>query len=153
MRVPSLPEYETAKAALAVYAAFSAPYVQRNGWTVIPADAPRPLFEGTELTTDRINAFSAIVELFELDRDKPDTIFAYVSSRSKNGKTDWHISTWAGEMLSDDLIVTGRTYRNPRRSYTSDTITPIRAKIAGRWYHGRALGVGLYVKLRAVKHA
>lgn len=150
MRIPSPTEYETAKAALAVYGAFSRPYVQRNGWTVIPADAPRPTFEGAELTTDRVNAYSTTVELFELARDKPDRIFAYISSGSRDGKSDWRVSTWTGEVISDDLIA-GRAYRNPRPSYTSGTITPIRARICGRWYTGRALGVGVYVKLRAVK--
>ena len=56
MRIPTETEYATAKAALAVYADFSKPYVQRNGWTVIPADAPRPTFDGAPLDTDRVNA-------------------------------------------------------------------------------------------------
>lgn len=46
MRIPSETEYETAKAARTAYDAFAAPYLQRNGWTVIPADAPRPIFQG-----------------------------------------------------------------------------------------------------------
>lgn len=147
MRVPSEHEYETAKRALAVYEQFSVPFVQRNGWTIIPADAPRPLFDGAPLTTDRINAYSTDIELFELARDQPDKIFAYVSA-APDGVT-WRITTWTGEVISDDLV-TGRTYPNPRYSFTSNKITPIRAKIMGRWYTGRSLGAGVYVKLRAV---
>jgi hypothetical protein len=61
------------------------------------------------------------------------------------------LTNWTGEILSTDLIA-GRTYRNPRPSYTSDKITPIRVKtIWGDWYSGRALGAGVYVKLRKVK--
>lgn len=152
MRIPALQEYETAKAALAAYTEFSKPYVQRNGWSVIPANAPRPSFQGQELTTDAINAYSTTVELYELANEKPDRIFAYISSASKDGKTDWRVTTWTGEVISSELIA-GRAYRNPRPSYTSNTLTPIRAKIAGRWYAGRALGPGLYVKLRALKSA
>lgn len=91
MRIPSQAAYDTAKAALAVYADFSKPYLQRNGWTVIPADAPRPVFEGEELTTDRINAYSTDVEVFELARDKPEKFSAYVSF-PRNG-----VTTWTGE--------------------------------------------------------
>lgn len=145
MRIPSSEEYETAKAATAVYEAFTAPFVQRDGWTVIHADAPRPLFRGEPLTTDRVNAFSTTIELFELARDQPEKIFAYVSA-APDGVT-WRITTWAGEVISDDLIV-GRTYPNPRYSHTSNKITPVRALIAGRWYSGRSLGAGVYVKLR-----
>lgn len=91
MRIPSQTEYETAKAALAAYEAFAKPYVQRNGWTAIPADAPRPVFDGEELTTDRVNAYSTIVELFELDRDKPDAFSAYVQFPRNS------VTTWTGE--------------------------------------------------------
>lgn len=149
MRIPSQNEYETAKRALAVYADFSKPYVQKNGWTVIPADAPRPVFDGAELTTDRVNAFSTTVELFELNRDKPEKVFAYISA-SESGA--WRATTWTGEAISEDLRA-GSSYRNPRRSYTSNTITPVQVKICGQWYHGRALGAGLYVKLTRMKHA
>ncbi|HSI42016.1 MAG TPA: hypothetical protein VLA00_15850 [Xanthobacteraceae bacterium] len=143
MLIPSQAEYEHAKAALAVYAEFSKPYVQRNGWTVVPADAPRPIFDDTELTTDRVNAFSTTVELFELNRDKPERIFAYVSSGALDGKSDWRVSTWTGALLSSELIA-GRTFRGGFGA----RITPIRARINGAWYHGRALGPGMHVKLK-----
>ena len=147
MRIPTETEYATAKAALAVYDDFCKPYVQRNGWTVIPADAPRPIFDGAPLDTDRVNAFSTTVELFELNRDQPDRVFAYITADAGGC---WRVTTWTGETISSDLIA-GRAYRNPRWSYTSDIITPIRAKICGHWYSGRALGAGLYVKLRRVR--
>ena len=92
MRIPTETEYATAKAALAVYADFSKPYVQRNGWTVIPADAPRPTFDGTPLDTDRVNAFSTTVELFEFDRDRPEKFSAYLSDGVD-------VTTWTGEIV------------------------------------------------------
>ena len=93
MRIPSLAEYETAKTALAVYAEFSKPYIQRNGWTVIPADAPRPVFGGEELSTDKINAYSTTVELFDLAHDRPEKFSAYVQF-PRNA-----ITTWTGEEI------------------------------------------------------
>jgi hypothetical protein len=149
MRIPTQTEYETAQRALDAYAAFSKPYVQKNGWTAIPADAPRPVFEGAELTSGRVNAFSTTVELFELNRDKPEKVFAYISA-SESGA--WRATTWTGETISEDLRA-GRTYRNPRLSYTSNTITPVQVKICGQWYSGRAMGPGIYVKLRRMKNA
>lgn len=90
------------------------------------------------------NAMRGRVEQYELARDKPAKLFAYVHAEKDS---TWKITTWAGDVLSTDLAV-GRSYRNPRRSYTSNTLTPIRVKtIWGDWYHGKALGAGVYVKL------
>lgn len=91
MRQVTAEQNATARAAIAAYREFSKPYVQRNGWTVIPADAPRPLFDGVELTTDRINAFSTDAELYSLATEKPDAFTAYVHF-PRNG-----ITTWTGE--------------------------------------------------------
>jgi hypothetical protein len=88
MRQVSETEYETAKAALASYNEYCKPYVQRNGWTVIPKEAPRAFFEGKELTSDAVNAHSTNVELFEMQRDKPERFTTYVTPE---GVTTWTV--------------------------------------------------------------
>lgn len=132
-------QHAALRAKLATYDAWAAQFKQRNGWTVIPADAVPPV----KVTNDERSA----VEVFELCRDKPDAFLAYVSAEGGS----WRIATWTGEKLSADLIA-GASYRNPRPSHTSRTLTPIRVKsIWGDWYMGRALGAGIYVRLRKTK--
>jgi hypothetical protein len=93
------------------------------------------------------NEMRGRVELYELVRDKPDHLFAYVTADERGC---WSLTTWMGDVLSVDLEA-GRPYRNPRSSHTSETLTPIRVKtIWGDTYAGRALGAGLYIKLRKV---
>jgi hypothetical protein len=92
MRQVTEQEYITARNALDLYKAYCAPFVQSNGWTVIPADAIRPYFNGAELTTDAINAFSTNVELFELARDKPERFCNYIVPGS-------NVTTWQGEVI------------------------------------------------------
>ena len=138
MRSPNQAEYETAKAALAVYAEFSKPYVQRNGWTVIPADAPRPAFEGVYLSSDRINAYSTTVELFELARDKPEKFSAYVQS-PRNA-----ITTWTGEEIGV-VCDCGAWHRNNMGARWRS----LRIRAAwGAVYHGREYDSRQLVNLR-----
>jgi hypothetical protein len=96
MRIPTATEFEKAQRALEAYAAFSAQYVQKNGWTVIPADAPRPAFEGEELSTDAVNAYSTTVELYRLATDKPDRFSAYMVDRKDKAPS---LTTWTGETI------------------------------------------------------
>lgn len=95
MRKVTQTEYETAKRALAAYQDYCKPYVQKNGWTVIPKDAPRFVFEGDAIETDAINAHTTNVELFELERDMPERISAYVVIDN----TRSHVTTWTGEVI------------------------------------------------------
>jgi hypothetical protein len=138
MRIPSQSEYQTAKAALAVYADYCKPYLQRNGWTVIPADAPRPRFEGAEMSTDQINAFSTTVELFELDRDKPAAFSAYVSF-PRNG-----VTTWTGEEIGTVCNI-----GDWRRNNMGGKWRSIRVRSAwGAVYHGREYDSRQLINLR-----
>ncbi len=91
MRKVTQAEYELGKAALALYQEFSKPYVQKNGWTVTPVDAPDRPF-----TCDEINAHSTNVELFELERDCPGKFTAYASV--SNIRSD--VTTWTGELIA-----------------------------------------------------
>lgn len=94
MRKVSQTEYDAAKRVLSAYGDYCKPYVQHNGWTVIPAEAPRFVFEGATLETDHINAHTTNVELFELDRDKPEKFGAYMPMDSRV-----NITTWTGESV------------------------------------------------------
>ena len=107
MRIPSEAEYIEAKAALAVYGEFCKPYVQRNGWTVIPADAPRPEFNGVVLDTDRINAYSTNVELYDLANNSPERFSAYVVNSGSG------LVTWTGEPIGKVVNVSahGRCWK------------------------------------------
>lgn len=143
MRTPSPSDYDTAKAALAVYERFCEPYIQRNGWTVIPADAPRPVFAGETLTTDRINAYSTIVELFELQRDKPNRFSAYVQF-PRNA-----VTTWTGEEIGL-AIDTGAWHRNNLGARWRTV--RVRAAFGGI-YQGREYDSRQLVNFRRLKRA
>lgn len=108
MRIPDETEYQEAKAARAVYDEFTKAYIQPNGWTVIPADAPRPMFGGAPLTTDRINAYTTTLELYELANGKPDRFSAYVTT-SAFGTVE--VVTWTGERIAAPKF-TGHWHRN-----------------------------------------
>lgn len=88
-------QYARAIAALAVYAEHSKPYVQRDGWTVIPADVVPPMFEGEQLSTDRVNAFSTHIELYRFAYEKPAKFSAYVSGSKPSA-----VTTWTGETIA-----------------------------------------------------
>ena len=138
MRIPSQTDYDRAKAALAAYAEFCKPYVQKNGWTVIPADALRPSFEGVELTTDKVNAFSTDVELFELDRDKPEKLSAYVAAPHDR------VTTWTGEQIGL-VCYAGSWHRNNMGARWRS----LRVRSAwGAIYHGREYDSRDLVNLR-----
>lgn len=80
------------------------------------------------------------VERFELFRDKPDRIFAYLSSDCAN------VTTWTGDNLG--TVSMGRKYR----SNMGDWRYPFRTVIAGREYSGIGYGgAGMYCRLRALK--
>lgn len=97
------------------------------------------------------NDHRADVEVYRLFNERPECLTAYLGLPAKDGPLE--VTTWSGRKLSS-RVEEGRTYRNPRRSYTSPTLTPIRVvTIWGDTYTGRALGVGLYVHLRKVKSA
>lgn len=144
MRQVTAEQNATARAAIAAYREFSKPYVQRNGWTVIPADAPRPLFDGVELTTDRINAFSTDAELYSLATEKPDKFSAYVSASRPRA-----ITTWTGEEVA--TIVDRTAYHRNNFGGRFRTIW-IRAEWGGT-YFGREYDSRDLVSFRRLKAA
>lgn len=142
MRQVTAEENATAKRALAVYAEFSKPYIQRNGWTVIPADAPRPLFEGAELTTDAINAFSTAAELYQLATEKPDKFSAYVTATK-----GFNVTTWTGETIG--AVIDRTAYHCNNFGAKFRTIW-IRAEW-GATYYGREYDSHDLVNFRRIK--
>jgi hypothetical protein len=111
MRQVTQQEYDTALAASAVYRDFCKPYVQKNGWTVIPPDAPKPTFNGAVLD---INVHSTNIELFELQRDKPEKFSAYVQEPTAPQRDQTNflalrrstVTTWTGEPIGE-VVLTG----------------------------------------------
>lgn len=86
------------------------------------------------------NEMRGRVELFEIMRDKPDRIFAYLSSDCKT------VTTWMGDKLGS--VQMGRAYV----SNMGDKRFPFHTVIAGRKYSGIGYGgAGMYCRLRAMK--
>lgn len=157
MRIPSLSDYETARAALAVYAEFSKAYLRPNGWTVIPADAPRPSFNGSPLTSDAVNAYSTTAELFELATERPERFSAYAceSDRQQRDATNYvayrhrNLTTWTGESVGS-ITFTGPWHRNN----LGGKWRPIRVRADwGGEYYGREYDSRQLVNLRRAKRA
>jgi hypothetical protein len=140
MRVVTDNQYQTSKAALAVYSEHCKPYIQKNGWTVIPADAPRAIFQGQALDTETVNAHSTNVELFELSHEKPAKFSAYV--------TDEKVTTWTGEKIGF-VNYTGRWHRN-NRGYGKWRAISIRSDW-GDVYNGRESSEQQLVNFRKAK--
>src|SRR5215471_7649311 len=122
-------DYEYARAGLAIYKAWSAQYVQRNGWTVIPANTPHPDYMGEPLHTARVNRFSSIVERFEFHRDAPERVFCYPSKR---GNVE-HATTWTGDSIGQSVIRFGRRWHD-NFGGTRQAVSFIGSN--GYWYHG-----------------
>lgn len=95
------------------------------------------------------NAMRGRVEQFEILRDLPETIFAYIgeSQHESNcrGAVPYPVTVWTGDRIGT-AYETAR-WRTPG-SYVSSTMQQYSATIGGREYTGRGPGVGMYVRLR-----
>ncbi len=124
------------------------------------AFTPGPVLDENGKPVDVIQAFGSVdayndaveaAELKHLTETKPDRVFAYFASGSES--EPWTLTTWRGKPLSKRVIVWNKR-RNPRQSYTSSWIWSVNVlTLWGDWYCGTALGKGIYVKLRKMKHA
>lgn len=134
MRQVTQAEYDTSKAAAAAYREFCKLYVQKNGWTVIPANVTRPI------DTDAINAHSTNVELFELQRDQPAKFGGYVLDSTG-------VTSWTGEQIGK-VLHRGHWHRNNfgGRWRSID----VRADWGGN-YHGREYDSRQFVNLQRKK--
>lgn len=86
------------------------------------------------------NEMRGRVERFEIFRDKPNRIFAYLSHDLKN------VNTWTGDNLGTVSMGT------PYRSNFGDMRYPFQTVIAGKRYAGTGYGgADMYCRLRAMK--
>jgi hypothetical protein len=92
--------------------------------------------------SDVTNDMRGAVELYELNRDRPEKFTAYVSSDGKS------ITTWMGDILGN---ITYTRQDSRRRSWHNDKMRTVYATIWGRRYYGRNSGNGMVINLRRMK--
>ena len=84
------------------------------------------------------------VEQFEILRDLPDVIVAYLGEVFRG---TFPVQVWTGLAIGNARCVSEWRVN----SYMSTTRGAFRATIGGREYHGRGFGAGMSIVLRAVK--
>lgn len=91
------------------------------------------------------------VEQYEILRDLPEMIFAYIGEGKKNGMgcdrlrgQSYPVTVWTGHPIGNATL--GSKWRID--SYMSSHMYQWYARIGGREYTGRGPGVGMYVRLR-----
>lgn len=87
------------------------------------------------------NAMRGRVEQFEILRDLPAKLCAYMSSDAK------HVTTWAGDVLGQAWVTSSR----PIGGFTSSRYYYGRARIGGKLYTWQGHGAGMFMHLRAIK--
>jgi hypothetical protein len=139
-------------------AAWSAQFVKSNGWTVITAAEQKTCPRDARITNEERGR----LEQFEIYRDKPAKLFAYVSfhereiasvfkdearrSRDVRPYDQACVSVWTGARLGAGQV--NRVYR----SNFGDRRASIQVTIAGETYSGTAyLDAGDYCRLQRVK--
>lgn len=95
--------YKEMKHRWITHEAWSRQFVQKNGWTVIPADAVPPV---TITNEER-----SMIERFEFCRDKPDRYFLYVQGTPNNepNHSQVTVTTFTGATLGEGKL--GVKYR------------------------------------------
>ena len=92
------------------------------------------------------NAMRGRVEQFEILRDLPDTIVAYIGTKEPS-RLSVDVGVWTG----DKLGVAYQTSSWRVNSYVDNVMYAYRAKIGNREYVGRGFGQGMSIVLRAAK--
>ena len=87
------------------------------------------------------NAMRGRVEQYEILRDLPETICAYIGTREGGS---YPVTTWAGDVLG--YATKGATWRVA--GYVGTHMSMFYARIGGREYAGRGYGEGMYITLR-----
>lgn len=88
------------------------------------------------------NELRGAVEQFEILRDMPNRIFAYLDSDMRQ------ITVWTGKPIGKVTRVTGQWRIN---SFLSGHMFAFRATINGVAYYGRGMGGGMYCRLYRCK--
>lgn len=139
-------EYETARAICDKADRYAAQFVQKNGWTVIPADAAKhPDYAACS------NELRGKVEQFEILRDMPETIFAYIGNPRGNGMgcegiigQGYPVQVWTGLQIGN--ATKGATWQV--NSFIGSHMSQFYARIGGREYTGRGFGEGVCIRLK-----
>jgi len=125
-------DYERERTICDKAAAYAEQFRQKNGWIVIPKEAAAH--------TDYAacdNAMRGRVERFEIFRDKPARLYAYLNSDCTA------VTTWPGDNLGSARVEHYRTAGGKRR-------VRIETTIAGARYKGFGEGAGMFCNLRRV---
>ena len=127
-------DYELERAICDKANAYAEQFRQKNGWIVIPAEAAaHPDYSACS------NEMRSRVERYEIFRDLPQKLVAYLSSDCAN------VTTWTGDHLGTVSI--GAQYR----SNMGDMRYPFRTVINGTAYSGIGYGGGgMHCRLRRV---
>ena len=88
------------------------------------------------------------VEQYEILRDTPDTICAYIGAKESNSRLAYPVQVWTGLQIGNAYETS--SWRTPR-SYVSSTMHSYRARIGDVEYVGRGGGIGLSIVLRKAK--
>ncbi len=115
----------------------------KGGWRTLSAElAANPEYKACD------NAMRGRVEQFEILRDLPERIFAYIGVGKKNGigcdrivGQSYAVTVWTGDVLGN--ATRGATWRQGMT-----TMGQFYARIGGREYTGRGQGEGRCIALR-----
>lgn len=117
--------------------AILAPKVDANQKAMRDGPNPRDLKTHPYPFPDVGNAETGKVEQYRLRQEKPDSFGAYLSG---DGRA---VTTWTGDIL-------GYVIGIPRRS-SDNRVTLFSFRMAGRDYHCRGAGYGMYCGCKAYK--
>lgn len=125
-------DYERERAICDKAEAYAEQFRQKNGGIVIPQEAAaHPDYAACD------NAMRGRVERFEIFRDKPARLYAYLNSDCTA------VTTWPGDNLGSASVEHYRTAGGKRR-------VRIETTIAGARYKGFGEGAGMFCNLRRV---
>lgn len=115
----------------------------KGGWCTLSAElAANPDYKACD------NAMRGRVEQYEILRDLPETIFAYIGSGMRNGMgcdrivgQSYPVTVWTG-------LIIGSATRGTSWRQGWVEMYQFYARVGGREYTGRGQGEGMYIKLR-----
>lgn len=115
----------------------------KGGWSSMSAElSAHPDYAACD------NAMRGRVEQFEILRDLPETLVAYIGARRENGMgcareigAGYPVTVWTGLQIGN--ATKGATWR---AGY--DSLSQFYARIGGREYTGRGQGEGMSIVLR-----
>lgn len=140
MTIKPIPEslYQLERRLVDLDSEWSEQFRQKNGWIVIPADTPRP--PEIEMVD---NAMRGRVEQYELLRDTPERLSAYIGSDGRS------VTVWTGLPLGSAR----ETAAWRVNSYIGSHMRQFECRIAGKLYTGRGFGSGCCINLKRKKES